>query len=225
MTDSGAAGSRVPLLRVFAVALVFALLLAMTLGTGQAHANYTYKHLAKAEGTIVISLDKQDTPGISLCSRHSSKPAAVRLSKAGVVKAQVRAGNIDLIAKRVGTTVLTYRWNHVKHKVKIKVVKYRNPVTSFTIGSKQYKSRYARGTTVDFGAAKSKTCPGAVKVCAATNWKIKKMVVTGKSFDAKTLKNGSKLPKNTYVLAVTLRNKTTGCVETLNMFWDGFLDD
>ena len=218
---------RIQTARIFtpALAVALALLFSMTLGAGQAHANYTYKHLASAKGTMVVSMDKQDTPGICFWSRHSSMPAAVKVGNPKLVKVSVTPGTIELVAKRPGTTTISYRWNCKKHTVRIKVVKYQNPVASFKIGSKQYKSRYARGTTVDFGNAKSKKWPGAVNVQAAQNWRIVKITVTGKGYDAKKIRNGSKLPANTYVLAVTLQNTKTKCVETLNMFWDGYLGD
>ena len=149
-----------------AIALAFALMLTLGAGQAQAYCGY-HKHLATAKGTIAISCGNNgDISEIELYSNANAKPAAVKLSKKGVVYLSVSKGSIYMEPKKPGTTTLTYRWNHKKHTVKIKVYKYQNPFASLTIGGKQYKSKFSKRAYAYIGSLSGKkTAPtGTLKV-------------------------------------------------------------
>ena len=203
--------------KIIACALAAALvsLLAIAL-PGQAYASIVHKNVASAKGTAAIVYEK-GWASVDFWW-YGAAPTKVKLSNKKVARIVMdeEAGRLEVEAKKPGKTTLTYKFKGKKHKVKIRIYKYRNPVASFKVGGKQYKSRYNKKQIIDFGTKRITLPAGKVKVVPAKNWKLKTIDFTWAGA-GKTIKNGGKMPKNAEYMTVTLRNKKTKVEQDLIM--------
>lgn len=111
------------------------------------------------------------------------------------------------------------------HTVKLKIYNYENPMTSLKVGKKQYKSKFATKSSY-YEKKPKKASTVKVNVKAKKGYEINNISYAYKvngEYKYKTLTNGQsfKLDKNTQYLAISFRNKKTGCTFStyLNYFY------
>ena len=212
---------RLSALLVSGIALVFAL----CLGTSQAQA----MTLENAKGAIVVTNSKyknRDGTGyynvVNLYAANDldfDEPHHVKLSNKSIVaNLEVSEGTIGIAFKKPGTTKLSYTWKGKKHSVKIKVLKYKNPVKSFKIGGKQFKSAFRKYTTNN---VKDAIVKGKSAITPAKNWKVKsiKYHIYNDSVDKDVkVRNKGKLPRVDTFVSVRLKNAKTKAVQDLTLY-------
>ena len=216
-----------PHVRTLSMALIvfIAACLALCLGAGEGQA----LTLENAKGTIVVTNSKyknRDGTGyyevVSLCAAHDldfDEPHRVKLTNKRIVDhLEVSEGIISVAFKKPGTTKLTYTWKGKKHSVKIKVLKYTNPVKSFKIGGKQFKSAFKKYTTNN---VKDTIVKGKIAITPAKNWKVKsiKYHIYNDSVDKDVkVRNKGKLPRVDTFVTVRCKNTKTKAVQELTLY-------
>lgn len=124
---------------------------------------------------------------------------------------------------KAGTTTLKIKIKKKSgtktYKMKLKVVKYKNPVAKFKLSGKNYAKKFKKSIYADVQRPNAKD---KVAVKAAKGWKIKKIVhfyVSGDKYIEKKIKNGSKVKWKTDFdsIMVTLVNKKKGLTENITL--------
>ena len=213
-----------------AVAMLIVTALAMGLCASQAHA----MKLEKPKGSVVVAVSKyKDRDGtgfeavVSLRAKSSNDfdtPAKVKVSNRKIVDTlEWFEGVIDLSFKKPGKTTLSYKWKGKKHKVRITVKKYHNPLKSLKIGSKQYKGKFDKYATNVFwtyesGGSADSYLKGKIKVKPKKNWKVKSIkYLKWNSEGLGKVKSGGKIPKSEGVI-ITCYNKKTKVTQELYLY-------
>ena len=191
-----------------AIALVTAAMLTCIAPAGQAQAIT----LENAKGTIHFYLQTTYPTVEMIYSKNKSStatPKKVKSSKKSVCAADGSGGAIYLYPEKPGKTTLTYKWKGKKHKVKIVFHKWTNPVSSFTIGGKQYAGKLAKKDWYSWGKS---YIHGKVKVTAKKGWKIKSIMRIKQNLMEHKVKNGSTVKKSQKAgcVSVSMVNKKSG---------------
>lgn len=191
---------------------------AVTVATSATSGNYKPMTLENAKGTIhlyPLFYDKESKSVylfFDLNSRYKTddEPTNVSSSNPKVCTADPGYGCLSLSYDKVGKTTVSYTWKGKRHKVKFVVHKWTNPVKSFTVGGRQYSSKYKSSNVVK---ANSKFLTGKVKVKAAKGWKVTSIVGVKGNYGEKKIKSGkTNLKKSDKVRGITVRvkNKASG---------------
>ena len=154
------------------------------------------------------------TPAGTLATKPITK---VKSTNPKVVKAQAENHHLSLTFKKVGKATVSYKYKGKTHNVTFTVYKYQNPLKSFTIGSKQFASKFEKGAIGLCGPCYG----GKVRVTPAKNWKLTKIQALSNSI--RTISNGATIAKTDEPLVLlTLKNKKTNVVQrvTLSMGMD-----
>ena len=194
---------------VFAGCCAMALLFALTFGASQAWAggqpgNPCLEDLGGK--TYVVSLKTYaDVPSIQSYASAKSpekKISGVKSSNPKVATAQAAKGGpyyylcVDI--KKTGTTKITFKQGGKKHTVKYIVKAYKNPVTSFKLGDKNYASKFdpenmLLSSVYTAVGVNAKTLKGKVQLKPASGWKVKKIWYWNSKAKMKFVKNGGKI--------------------------------
>lgn len=128
--------------------------------------------------------------------------------------------------KKTGTTKVTFEVAYGENGSKTKnfsftlsIVKYKNPVSKFLIGGKNYASGF-KDSHVQFEILQ-KNEKKTVSVKGKSGWKVISIESRPYSGPPKKFKNNSKIDLNlSMFLAVTLQNKKTKCMEELRLVFN-----
>lgn len=170
--------------------------------------------------TLSVKKNTPDYYAFKLDKYYSkAKKITVKSSNKRVVKF---VDNYFFTLKKPGTAKLyiSMKINGKTKKFisKIKVVKYKNPVKSFKVGSKNIASKYKENT---FWSLKAQSSKQKISIKPASGWKIKS--ITCYTYRAngipkvKKIKNNSKISQNVNHLTVKMYNKKTKLTESLNL--------
>lgn len=205
-----------------AVAAVVAAILAAGLfsGVGEAWANP--RDIASLKGTVKVSMYKTGKTYITYgyAGNSAIKSAKSSNKKVATVKADnssLKYGYSQLAVslKKAGSTKLTFKYKGKKHVVKYKVYKYKNPVKTFKVGTKNYASGFR--STPDCSPAR--VVYGKVKVKPASGWKLKGISACLEKGGVKAVKNGYKIKKGALSnMWATLVNKKTGLEQSVDLY-------
>lgn len=112
--------------------------------------------------------------------------------------------SLVITAKKPGTTRIAYYYKGKKRVAILHVVKYRNPVKTFKVGSKDIAKKFKKSPE----CFKAYRGPKTVKITPASGWKVKKIYALNTNKDQiRAMKNGSKLKKSEVISSVKLYNK------------------
>ena len=208
--------------RTFVAAIVMALCFAAAFAPQEAFAR-TIRKLDDLEGTVTLHLgDKDKTRMINsvVYSLEGKKITSVTSSNkkvADISGGKNVFGSVGLVARKPGTATIRYTYKGVKHKVKVVVKAYENPMKKLTVGGKNATSIFKNGATA-ISSTYKKYRGKRIKITPKKGWKVKDMVVRMAGNETR-LKNGGKLPKKNseiYLLEFELVNpKTQDCMT----FW------
>lgn len=148
-----------------------------------------------------------------------AKKITVKSSNERVVKF---VNNYSFTPKKPGTAKLyiSMKINGKTKKFvsKIKVVKYKNPVKSFKVGSKNIASKYKKNT---YWSLRTQSSKPKISIKPASGRKIKSIACYTYRANGmpkvKKIKNNSKLSKNVNYITVKMYNKKTKLTESLNL--------
>ena len=139
----------------------------------------------------------------------------IKSSKASVLKAQKSGNQLLLTLKKPGTSVVSFKakvsGKTYTYKCTVKVVKYANPFKSFTIGSKNYTSKFNKVEDSNWNFFGS-TLSGKVKITTKSGWKLTELGVWNRTTNVyKKIKNNTTVKiKSGYTLECYLTNTKTG---------------
>lgn len=161
-----------------------------------------------------------------------AKEITVKSSKKSVIKPASGWKSVYVNVKKTGKATLTIKVKKKSgtktYKCKLKVVKYKKPVTKFTLGARNYAGSFSKGT---YGMIRNASASAKLSVKAAKGWKVKKIKYTASAYNrasrkytniSKTLKNGKNVSLKTAAgwsqqITVTLYNKKQKRTETLTL--------
>lgn len=208
--------------RVFVAAIVMALCFAAAFAPRLAFAR-SIRKLDDLKGTVTLHLgDKDKTRMMNsvVYSLEGKKITSVTSSNkkvAYISGGKNVFGSVGLVARKPGTATIRYTYKGVRHKVRVVVKAYENPMKKFTIGGKNVTSIFKNGGTA-ISSTYKKYRGKRIKITPKKGWKVKDMVVRMDGNETR-LKNGGKLPKKNseiYLLEFELVNpKTQDCM----VFW------
>ena len=214
-----------PLATAYAIAVAIAAVLALSLSLGVGHAwagwqpgGLTLKDLCQRDTIVVSHKGKADDGKRSFGSYKaikSTKSSNPKVASVEVQEYKTETGTYYLMtitAKNPGATTLSFTYKGKKHKLKYRVVAYKNPAKTFKIGSTNFTSKFAPkslksisgngNVSVSFN---KKSLSGKVTLKLAQGWKIKKMwywtKLSDKSYKMNYFKNGNKISKALTVYA------------------------
>lgn len=218
--------SQVARFAIPAIAMALAAMLCLTMGAGTAWAGGG-KDISAFKGKVTsVYMKKGDLDAYGDYKNYDKNPkkiTAVKSSNKKVATAKVVSFSYDggsfsyilITKKKAGTTKITYTMAGKTKTVTYRVVKWKNPVKTFKVGSKNYASKFKKKASVPgTGDLVGQT----VKVKAAKGWKVQKIYVYTDTGSVKNVKNGKKLPSGTHQVMVQLKNKSTKAVEVVTVY-------
>ena len=161
-----------------------------------------------------------------------AKKITVKSSKKSVLKPASGWKSVYTNVNKKGKATLTIKVKKKSgtktYKCKVKVVKYKKPVTKFALGARNYAGSFSKGT---YGMIRNTAASAKLSVKAAKGWKVKKIKYTASAYNkasrkytkiSKTLKNNSNVSLKTAAgwsqqIAVTVYNKKQKLTETLTL--------
>ena len=187
--------------------------------------------ISKLKGTITIYLQDKTYGGYSHFSCKKGKLTKAKSSNTKVVEVYPwgedwkHANGITIIGNKKGKATVTYTYRGKKHRVKVVVKKYSNPLKTLKIGKKNYARKLKKASYA--GIAKWKACKGKkVSVTPAKGWKIVSMRcgcynADWSKYKAKKVRNGGKLPKaaNGDGITITLKNTKNGAYQDIYAYF------
>ena len=212
-----------PLLRLAVPTIAVAILamLCLMMGSESAYAGGG-RYITAFKGNVTtVYMKKGDIDYYSDLKNglNGKKISAAKSSNKKVATVKVKTydnGMTSLLVtkKKAGTTKITYKLDGKKKTVKLKVVKWKNPVKTFKVGSKNYASKFKKSAG---SHAASSVAGKTVKVEAASGWKVKRIVAYTNN-GVKIVRNGKKTPADTGQVVVALKNTKTKAVETVAVY-------
>ena len=199
-----------------AVVVALATMLCLMVGVDSAYAGGA-RDISELKGnTTAVKMQKRQTIAFG-DMKAGKKITSVKSSNKKVATVKVMKGQsgptyIMITMKKVGTTKISYKLGGKKKTAVLKVVKWKNPVKSFKIGSTNYASKFKKAVnfteSIDLSAKR-------VAVKAARGWKVVKILYYAGGDMPKKIKNGTTLPNGTSFVSVVLKNKKTKAVENV----------
>ena len=187
--------------------------------------------ISKLKGTITIYCAGKGYNGYLDFSCKKGKLTKAKSSNPKVADVYPWSGDfktsnaIYIAGYKKGKATITYTYKGKKHKVKVVVKKYSNPLKTLKIGKKNYERKLKKSVydaTVKWSACKGKK----LSLTPAKGWKIASMKFTYTNADwskyrTKKVRNGGKLPKVKYgdSLTVILKNTKNGAEQTVYFFF------
>lgn len=169
---------------------------------------------------VALPLNVKDTDKVTL--------SKVKLSNSKVLKVKVeKFGDahhyLVLTTKKAGTSEISLdaKVNGKTHKIKcvVKVIKYKNPLKSLKIGSKNYASKFKNSESPTWSSSGTDKIKGKLNIVPNKGWKISKIVVrntsTGKGKVIKNKTNIDMSKAGVDVLEITVKNSKTGLKHTI----------
>ncbi|MBO4365057.1 MAG: hypothetical protein J5804_02040 [Eggerthellaceae bacterium] len=213
-------------LQTFAMVALFAgvvaVMLGLSLGVSQAWAGAqpgfpTLDDLCKK--TYTLSFKGKDPMRFSYSSTKSPSTKITNAKSSNTEVATVEVNHysdnnvyiMNVTTKKAGTTKISFKLGKKNYTVKYVVKPYKNYLTSFKVGSKNFKSQFdpsaVDSASYNVSASfKGKTISGKVNVKLKSGWKIKKIwywTQSGSNWKMHYIKNGgtAKKAKTLYVWA------------------------
>lgn len=193
-------------------AMVTVTMLMLLAGTQSAYASGSaYPTLENAKGTYTdiygayITGCDDSCMGIYFDAKKpiGQKPTSVKVSNKKIVRVHAYKDGLSIIGKKPGTTKVSFKYKGKKHKITVKIRKYKNPVKSFKIGGKQVRSRLNEMAEIFFTPLPL----GKLNIKPAKGWKVKKIEFFYENGKIKTVKNKkAKVTKNVEYVIVTMKN-------------------
>ena len=206
-------------LAMLAIAVALASMLCLTMSAEAAWAGGG-KNIAEFKGQVISTYMKRGDTEAYGDYKSGKKATDAKSSNKQVATVKIVDGgsyNFILVTKKkAGTTKITYKLAGKAKTVTFKVVKWKNPVKTFAVGSNDYASKFKK--TASFSAA-SEPSGKTVKVKAASGWKVQKIrAYSGNGF-VKAVASGKKLPDRTYMVQVQLKSMATKAVEYVTVYY------
>ena len=188
------------------------------------HKNLT---ISDADKYIEIDMGKK-AKGAKKITVKSSKKSVIKPSAGEKDFYRSAYINVNKTGKATLTIKVKKKSGTKTYKCKVKVVKYKKPVTKFALGARNYAGSYSKGT---YGMIRNTAASAKLSVKAAKGWKIKKIKYTASAYNkdsrkytkiSKTLKNNKSVSLKTAAgwsqqIAVTVYNKKQKLTETLTL--------
>ena len=211
-----------------ATVVILALVLSATMGVNQAYA--VSGNLNSFKGKVALSHYKGDeaiyyfpsvksgntyvptTEEVSDATSSNKKVAKVKIVKSSYYY------NLVVTKKGYGKTKITYKCDGKTYNVVLKVYKYKNPLKSLKIGSRQFATYFKKKPATSASKAqKVQSTKGKLVVKAAKGWKAQEILVlcqdTGK---CKKVKSSYRIKDNECLRSITMVHKKTGVVENFS---------
>lgn len=164
----------------------------------------------------------------------SSNSAVATLKQTASANPNFSGKLIYIVAKKAGTTTVSFKYNGKTYKTKVTVTKYINPVSSVTIGSTAYKaSAFKSRSTLNLSYAKYANKKLKTTVKLAKGWKLQEYFINGKLQPAieyvqsgwmrsEGVKNGSTIPVKGgkgFMISFTAVNSKTNQSVTIDLLF------
>ena len=151
MNDQARA-SQVTRFAIPAIAVALAAMLCLMMGAGTAWAGGG-KDIAKFKGKVVTTIVHKGDPEAYGDYKGGKKVTAVKSSNKKVATVKIVDGGsynyILITKKKAGTTKITYKLAGKTKTVTFKVYKWKNPVKTLKLGSKNYASKFKKTPSLD----------------------------------------------------------------------------